>query len=241
MKCKLSICTLILFVLAFRGMDLSATQQQISQSVELLETGAFHGDEITARTSEKWLGLYIEDGHSTLLNYRVTVEAVFDEILQETDEKTGKRVSVDLPLQPVFLVKAKFLSGGPVTTLFGQDSKALEVASPLTFELAETSYVLKVVGSEDTAKCSEQTLPKNARLVLTSGQSGQVLYSLQGCGDDASWSLLWAGDLDRDGKLDLYVNVTQHYNISERKLFLSSQAGESELVRQVAELVTSGC
>ena len=138
-------------------------------------------------------------------------------------------------------MKAKLLSGGPITTVFGPDSQPLEEASPVTFELAESSYVLKVVGSEDTAKCSDHTLPKNARLVLTSGQSGQVLYSLQECGNDPSWSLLWAGDLDRDGKLDLYVNVTQHYNISERKLFLSSQAGEKELVRQVAELVTTGC
>ena len=74
-----------------------------------------------------------------------------------------------------------------------------------------------------------------------SGESGQVLYSLQDCGNDPSWRLLWAGDLDRDGKLDLYVSVTQHYNVSERKLFLSSQADEGQLVKEVADFVTSGC
>jgi hypothetical protein len=98
-----------------------------------------------------------------------------------------------------------------------------------------------VAASEDTADCPHTDLPRNARLVLVFGELRQVLFSLQECGNDASWSLIWAGDLDRDGKLDLYVSVTQHYNVSQRKLFLSSTAGDKQLVREVAEFITSGC
>ncbi len=97
------------------------------------------------------------------------------------------------------------------------------------------------MGNEDKEKCGDQLLPNKAKLVLTFGASNQVLYSLAGCGDDAGWSLIWAGDLDGDGKLDLYVNVTQHYNVSERKLFLSSQAQKGQLVKEIAEFVTTGC
>ena len=43
-------------------------------------------------------------------------------------------------------------------------------------------------------------------------------------GDDASPTLLFAGDLDRDGKLDLIFDTTDHYNVRRPTLFLSSQA-----------------
>ena len=38
-----------------------------------------------------------------------------------------------------------------------------------------------------------------------------------------------------DGKLDLYVQVGYHYNSTQRKLFLSSQAKKGKLVREVAD------
>ncbi|HKO62441.1 MAG TPA: hypothetical protein VJV03_14855 [Pyrinomonadaceae bacterium] len=44
-----------------------------------------------------------------------------------------------------------------------------------------------------------------------------------------------------DGKLDLYVTVNQQYNVVERKLFMSSEADEGQLVAEVAEFVTIGC
>jgi hypothetical protein len=218
----------------------------LSVQAQLLETGEFHGDEVSAQTGERWLGLHVTDQHSTLLRYQLTVESVHDPITDHgTSEKTGKKVSVNLPLEPLFLVKsAKILSGGPVTTVFKQAAdyeKSLERVSPHNLKLAEATYVLKVVGSEDGAKCSEHSFPKNARLMLVSGDVEQVLYSIDGCGNEPYWYLLWAGDLDRDGKLDLYLSVTQHYNVSERKLFLSSPAKRRQLVAEVAEFVTTGC
>ena len=246
MKSKFRLLMLIVVCIIFVCAATGARQKpKTAGGVSIVETGEFHGDEVTARTGEKWLGLHISDHVSTLLNYRLTVQIVHDTVVDDdTDQQSGKRISIDLPLQPVFLVKgAMMLSDGPVSTVFegGNSEKPLKSESPIKLKLAESSYELKVAGSEDTAKCSEESLPRNARLILVSGESKQVLYSLEECGSDPSWYLIWAGDLDRDGKLDLYLNVSQHYNISERKLFLSSQAGKGQLVKQVAEFVTSGC
>lgn len=236
----------LLFAVAFGGAAIGANQEpKLIRPVELLETGDFHGEEVSARTGEKWLGLYISGNHSILLNSRLQVETVHDEIGDAPEEKTGKRVSVNPPLQPIFLVKrARMLSEGPVETVFAEKpnyEKSLERIPPLELKLAQTSYVLTVVGSDDGAKCSEHAFPANAKLVLASGDSSQVLYSLEGCGNEPYWYLLWAGDLDRDGKLDLYVSVTYHYNVSQRKLFLSSQSSKGKLVKEVAEFATSGC
>ena len=238
---KRSLTMLIVFIALAASANKSASVVQHPQRV--IEPGEFHGEEITAQSGEKWLGLQITNENSLLLNYRLTVSAVNDLVVDEEGQATGKKVSVDLPLEPLFPIKGlKNVSAGPVTTVFGDGagSGTLDESSPLTLNLGEQSYVLKV-GSEDTAKCPYQSLPRNARLVLVNGEIKQVLYSLQDCGSDPSWSLVWAGDLDRDGKLDLYVNVTQHYDSSERKLFLSSQAGEGQLLKEVAEFLTSGC
>ena len=53
--------------------------------------------------------------------------------------------------------------------------------------------------------------------------------------------LKFAGDLDGDGKLDLLIDTTHHYNLSEPTLFLSSQAKDGELVHNVASFRTTGC
>ena len=57
----------------------------------------------------------------------------------------------------------------------------------------------------------------------------------------ASPTAIWAGDLDRDGELDLLVDATFHYNVSNWTLWLSSGADSGELVGEVATLTTTGC
>jgi hypothetical protein len=52
-------------------------------------------------------------------------------------------------------------------------------------------------------------------------------------------SILFAGDLDRDGKLDFLVSTATHYNVSETTLFLS-HLDETKLV-PVAVARATGC
>jgi hypothetical protein len=235
-----------LLMAAFAGKGIYAEQEtKPTHGIGLLETGSFHGEEVSAHTGEEWLGLYISGNHSMLVKSRLQVETVHDDIGDAPDEQTGKTVSVDLPFEPVFLVKrARMLREGPVFTVFAEKpdyAKTLEKVSPLKLEMATTSYELKVISSQDGEQCSEHEFPRNAQLVLTNGNSKQVLYSLEDCGNDPSWYLLWAGDIDLDGKLDLYVSVSYHYNVSQRKLFLSSQATKGQLVKEVAGFETYGC
>ncbi|MEK6281296.1 MAG: hypothetical protein AABN95_13165 [Acidobacteriota bacterium] len=234
----------ILVLLSMTGLLFNRSKEvdACPSGARVLEIGEFHGKEVDAQTGEKWLGLHISSDGSMLLNYQVTVEAFHDSIVDEPEKKTGKKVSVDLPLEPVFLVEAEGLNAGQVKTVFqGSHENALERTSPVTLKLADISYELKVVSPEGVENCSDEKLPKNAKLVLASAESTQTLYSLEDCGNDPRWLLLWAGDLDGDGRLDLYISVNQHYNVSEKKLFLSSKAIEGRLVVEVAEFVTSGC
>lgn len=241
MKVTVMTTTLLLFAMLTSGVSPSGAMVTCPPEATLLEVGEFHGEEVFAETGERWLGLHIADNGSTLLEYELAVDTVHDPLIDEDDQKTGKKVSVNLPLEPMFLVNSDWiLQSGPVETAFNGNNEWLQSVSPLKLKLADSNYEIQIVGDEGE-KCWQEGLPKNAKLVLTNGDSTQVLYTLQECGNDPGWSLTWAGDLDKDGKLDLYVNVTQHYNVAERKLFLSSQADEGQLVAEVAEFVTSGC
>ncbi len=53
--------------------------------------------------------------------------------------------------------------------------------------------------------------------------------------------VVWAGDIDRDGRVDLLFNdVDNFYTSFDYRLFLSSEADDGELVREVTHLRSSG-
>ena len=225
----------------------SAIQSKKMALAQVLETGGFHGAEVKARTGEQWLGLYATKNSSALILSRLTVKREYDEIVDVgTNQKTGKAVSVNRPTKPIFLVKgATMLHAGLVTTVYKAEqgrAKALGNGAAMDLKLGGRSYRLQVVSKDSTSSSDEGVLSADAKMILTSDQTTQVLYSLVGkSANDPNWFLLWAGDLDGDGKLDLYMNLGYHYNMSQHKLFLSSQARKGQLVREVAEFVTTGC
>jgi hypothetical protein len=92
----------------------------------------------------------------------------------------------------------------------------------------------------DDPRFGPSDLEQHSTLTLHGGGISQTLFSLTEH-DAASWQLLWAGDLDGDGKLDLLLNLSAHYNVSARRLFLSSAARQGEAVREVAVFETTGC
>lgn len=83
------------------------------------------------------------------------------------------------------------------------------------------------------------------QLVLRSGSGEkalkQVLYTRSQIKDEGP-HLRWAGDLDRDGHVDLIYNVGEHHTETKLMLFLSSAAKEGEIVGLVAQWTgTCGC
>jgi hypothetical protein len=214
--------------------------------VRLVETGGvFHGDEVSARTGETWLGLYVSKGGSSLAPSVVRVEPAEDPISNEgPGNMDGKVVSVKRKGEPVFLIRgAHALKPGPVVTSYVGETNLTD-GSNVAVRLAGAEYALSVVTAHKGAAPVPGVTFDDSKLILSRGALTQVIYDLGGKGDEtetAYWKLLWAGDLDGDRRLDLYVQVSGHYNIIERKLFLSSRARPKQLVRELAEFSTSGC
>jgi len=74
---------------------------------------------------------------------------------------------------------------------------------------------------------------KRVRVYLTSEGTRQLLWS-DDQASDAIAALVWLADIDRDGRPDLMLEASGHYATLCAKLFLSSAAGDGELVKEVA-------
>ncbi len=241
MKTQLSFASL---ALACCLAVMAAGQRAKQARVHVLEPGAWHGVDVSARSGESWLGLYVTAEGSELRESKLTIKRVQDPLSDiGTTHRTGKRVGVGEALAPVFLVKgAGYLQPGLATTVFLKPPKrhfSLAEHTDVTLKLGAETYRLFVTGNGSSG--TGVPLPLDAALYLSNGKTRQKLYAIEGINNDAGWTLLWAGDLDGDGKLDLYADLSFHYDISERRLFLSSRAKPGQLVAEVGQFRTSGC
>lgn len=226
------------------AVQVSARTSPGELGAQLLETGEFHGDEVKARTGERWLGLYVSKQKSALVPSTLRVTRVHDPIVDEhPHERTGKRVSVNRRPDPILLVRGTDrLVPGHITSVFVRPMP-LKIGSTIPLKLGRKVHQLQVVTKGPRGDELSQA-GDDVTLVLANGKTRQIIYRLkseQNRLEAGEWKLLWAGDLDGDAKLDLYVEVSRHYNVSQRKLFLSSPARSGHLVREIAAFETNGC
>jgi hypothetical protein len=231
------------FLLSILLPSLSSTQRLSKSRVEILRVGQFHGKEVSAKSGEIWFGLYpTKDGYE-LISSKIVVDTVCDHMI---GENAGKKVQVDRSTKPLFLVKgSESLKGGVVKTVFS-GIKFLYPAESMEFKFGEKDYYILVGFGEaldrGVAKPFDIAI-RNYRIEVSHYPwvNKQVIASFDIVAMDGLPTLLWAGDLDRDGKLDLLLDLTNHYNVSEYTLFLSSMAEGDSLLQKVAKFRSVGC
>ena len=71
------------------GCNGQSVASPVESEIQLLQVGAFHGDEVSAGSGEVWLGLYsMPDGYA-LIPSRITVETVYDPFVDNAGRKSG--------------------------------------------------------------------------------------------------------------------------------------------------------
>lgn len=144
--------------------------------------------------------------------------------IEPDDSGSGQPLDAAKMGNPLFLViGVEGLSEGEVPTIASDEVQLSKLGASVT--LGPERAVLAVSGREG-----------HYEIVFSVGGERQVLARTTQL-DDINLgrpALLWAGDLDRDGKIDLLMDVSGHYASMELRLFLSSRAGPGELVREVA-------
>ncbi len=206
----------------------------VANADELAYTDTFRASEVRHRTGEQFLALV----GSRLEPVTIRVTAARDPFEDAEGETTGKRIEAG-SYEDAFLLRSGRLKAGPVT-LASPHSTENALDTPLTITLGRTHATLDY-------RCGDAPDPDgivSCALVLESAGTTQVLaevFAFFEARHDLQVYYAFAGDLDRDGKLDLLIDISVDEHEWHPALFLSSAAREGELVAKVAEIVSAGC
>ncbi len=214
-------------------------------AAEIISPGEHHGHEVPANTPGVWFALVADGAGASLRRVRVSVATVKDEIVDEGAEMTGKRVDISPAVEPIALLR-----GIP-------GLKPRRLATALVGQAVDDAGIsarLGVLAYQLLMRCAEQPpiegqRQHNCDLVLRFETVEQVLFTYRAYyeGTERMWAserqptVLWAGDVDADGRLDVLLETSNHSNVSEMRLFLSRGASPSALVQEGAAHMTTGC
>ncbi len=208
-------------------------------AADIVEVSEYHGGELNATSGQTWLGLFPKgNGHFETRFTKVKISTIRDEIVDETPTaKTGRKVTVNDKVEPLFLISGiKSLTPRNVVTCAVNKKEHLDINQQLKLKLGNTESKLIITG-----KVKEKEYRTNYVITLQTGQIKQTLLHHNQIGAYSAPSLLWAGDLDGDGKLDLIMDTTNDYNARIVTLYLSSKAKAGTLVKWMVSHQSTGC
>jgi hypothetical protein len=214
------------------------------EAIAILQTGSLHGDEVPADPAGDWLALVRDGGGAAV--HPVSVSLVPErDMMDEDGEETGRRVEVQPALDPIVLVRGLAWFTGPVTTVLMDERVDVDHALEAR---------LNTVSSRLSVRCGEASRVEGQRqqrctLVVQRDAVTQAVFTYSAYFEGAKrlWAsnngpfVLWAGDLDLDGRLDLLLDTSDHENVEETRLFLSSAAKPGQLLSEVALFRHVGC
>lgn len=204
-------------------------------AIQLLFPRQYHEDETQATSGQQWMALIDDRDGSSLRHVTIGVERVTD-VDDQPGQKSGKEVSIAAPVREesvIVLLRGMSLREGSVPT--ARCSNEGDVGKPIQCSLpnAATKYQLAI-------DCNSGRCP----MTLSANGMSQRLFVFNKDAESPDFKglrVIWAGDLDGDGKLDLLVDVTNGYNAGDTALYLSSKAKSGHLVGLAATLKTVGC
>ena len=203
----------------------------LGSTFALQPPGQFHGDEPVARDGERWLALRIDGDDAALVRTTVAVRAVEDPLLDAAGQRSGLAVSSADDGAVVMYLRGTGLRDGGI-----ERARVEPDSGPMPYAIDFRGQRHRIEARCDTRPFEHVDAQAHyaCRIVIDDGARAQTLAAMSGyyeagattmsLNHDASPRLLFAGDIDRDGKLDLIVDTSDHYNKSRPTLFLSSPA-----------------
>ncbi len=212
---------------------------------------AFRKSEVIAKNGERWLGMFEDDGKTFLRE--VTAKVKFDPTYEGYGDEDYVRLTTGEPKLPLLLLKnSKRLKPGSVETYYlgpssdemdkrHLDPKEMSLGFKGEFQIGENWYILRVAPGQ-----TESGGKVNVLVLEFDGRVEVVTYNMYFLSDNTKYDTLgylrWVGDLDRDGKLDLYF---EHFGFEKggfsSSLYLSSEAMGGNMLKEAAQFGEAGC
>ncbi len=215
---------------------------------------------------QRWQGLFYDEKEGFYIAHtKLTFLRVKDEILDEEDgQKTGWEIESDRKNQSWLLLSKIKLKEGPISYIKPEikhliyaknlTKEELQGKKPTEFSILpgeeisfyynQIKYRLYATGEKQ--EVNKHWFPtKDYRLFIevideNAKKTTQMLCNISQF-DDRQVMIHWIGDLDQDGKIDLLVDLSNHYNMFDLNVFLSSKAAQGELLYFFGQCLTIGC
>jgi hypothetical protein len=232
MRILLSILVALAAAFAQQSIKQPVTKPIPRPRLDLIQLGTFHQGEAEFKSGGGWIGLVPSRDGFAWARLRIVAEKVHDPIGDDPPEvKRANKITLAAPTEtePLFLLRGlPQLATKPVHTCFdrSENGSFLE-QNPILLTCDAKAYSVGVVNS---------TL-----LQFKHGGKTQTLFQWPGGLSDQRGELVWAGDLDGDGKLDLVIDHSSHYNASDLTLYLSTWALPGQMVGKAAHFAIVGC
>ncbi len=216
--------------------DMSVKDSKIeNRSYKILIPFEYRQCKVDTLIDDTWVQLYKKGQKYYLSKAEYTIGKEWDEIIGDSvstltskrkvllyinhlPSKMGKVKYIDLHISPKFFVDGVYLNPG----------------TPLRFTFEGKHYEL-ITKEKVFTKHGTQSYEG---IILLNGKQIVRRTNL----DKVDFTLMFAGDIDGDGKLDLVFNLSGMFGEVYVALYLSSCALPGQLVRKVAEVVDDyGC
>lgn len=220
----------------------------VAATPQLAQPGEnFHGDEVVARDGERWFALVVADEKARLVQTRLKVTAVRDGLLDGPDQKSGRSVGAPaLASEPLAFLRGLPLHEGQISSVTSARNTRVRSQHPISLPLAGTTteLALECPPAWDSAgrpQCRVTVSRRGLKQDIGTYLSDAISADTYDPSDVTGPVLLFGGDIDRDGTVDLLIDMSDHENASAPTLFLSGSAKPGELVHAVASQRTTGC
>lgn len=213
---------------------------------QVLRATTYHEEELTKEElAGNWFGIYETNENYSLRQVQLSVSRAHDEIKGETGStKTAWNVATADKSEPLYLLKGNEFENAevPCAGIFNQ---SVFPGDTVQLNFLNQDYTLFATGSlityDDGINLSRV---ENYKLFMETDFNAQKQVQLLvsfAYFDEAMVSILFAGDLNKDGYLDLILDNTDHYNVFNPTLYLSNGAEKKGTLEIAGWHLSVGC
>lgn len=203
----------------------------LADSIQIATTGNIKVDSEPPgfKAKKDWFGIFQSNGQTQLRKTQPSI--VFNGTLYFS------QISVSGKDTPLFIIRGlSALKQGEVLAASPESKQDLSLGESLKIQWKERQYDLMNSGIQSNGQMMDY------KIVLAQGKQSQVLFlQKQVYEGDVGLKLIWAGDLDRDGLLDLVLDIQTDVNQANLILFLSSKAAPHDLLLRAASFFYHWC